>query len=252
MNYKAIIVDDEINNLESLEALVRRHCSGIEVVGLAQSVDEGLLKINEHIPDLVFLDIKMPEKDGFQLLESLNNINFEVIIVTAFNHYAIKAIKFCAIDYLLKPVNSSELIQAVDMAIERIRQKRDNDRLRQLIQNMNSQTGKMKMGLASQSRVDFVETNQIIRCEAENNYTHVFLESGIKKTISKTLKEFEELLIDFGFIRVHQSHLINLSHIKSYLKNDGGYIEMDNSNIVPISRNRKEEIIKKIKNDIVI
>jgi two-component system LytT family response regulator len=247
MSIRALIVDDELNNRENLQALLSEYCKNVEVVGLADSVDSAFRIIQSLKPDLVFLDIKMPEKDGFKLLESLNKIHFEVIIVTAYNQYAIQAIKFCAIDYLLKPIDIIELSNAVDHVSQRLDQKQENERLKELIGHLNNKNSSSKIGLASQNRVDFVEIARIVRCEADNNYTHVFLENREKMLISKTLKEFEELLKDHGFIRLHQSHLINSAYIKSYQKSDGGYITMNDGTTIPISRTKKNEIIALIK-----
>ncbi|MGW8316280.1 MAG: LytR/AlgR family response regulator transcription factor [Bacteroidales bacterium] len=246
MVIRAIIVDDEENNRENLNALIGEYCKDVEVVGFADSVDTALKLIKSHMPDLVFLDIKMPEKDGFKLLEGLDEINFEVIIVTAYNQYAIKAIRFCAVDYLLKPIDIEELTNAVENVSRRINQKLENDRLRQLTNFFNHSTP-TKIGLASQHKVDFVEISNICRCESDDNYTHFFLDSGEKMTVSKTLKEFEELLADYGFIRIHQSHLVNSSHIKSYQKSDGGTITTYDGAVIPISRTRRNEIFGLIK-----
>lgn len=247
MSIRALIVDDELNNRENLKALLSEYCKNVEVIGLADSVDSAFRIIQSLKPDLVFLDIKMPEKDGFKLLESINSIHFEVIIVTAYNQYAIQAIKFCAIDYLLKPIDIIELSNAVDHVSLRLDQKQENERLKQLISHLNNKGSSSKIGLASHNKVDFVEIARIVRCEADNNYTHVFLENQGKMLISKTLKEFEELLKDHGFIRLHQSHLINSAYIKSYQKNDGGNITMTDGSTIPISRTKKNEIIALIK-----
>jgi len=247
MSIRAIIVDDELNNRENLNALLAEYCQPVEVVGMADSVDTAFTLIKAQKPDLVFLDIKMPEKNGFELLESIKEINFEVIIVTAYNQFAIQAIKFCAIDYLLKPIDLIELINAVENVARRIGQKEENQQLKQLISHLNNKGLSAKIGLASQDKVEFVETDQIIRCEADNNYTHVFLDNRKKKTISKTLKEFEELLKDHGFIRLHQSHLVNSYHIQSYRKNDGGYIQMTDDTLIPVSRTKKSEILALLK-----
>jgi two-component system LytT family response regulator len=247
MAIKALIVDDELNNRENLESLLAEYCKEVEVIGMADSVDAAFTLIKAQKPDLVFLDIKMPEKDGFKLLESLDAIDFEVIIVTAYNQYAIQAIKFCAIDYLLKPIDVAELTKAVDHVSRRLHQKQENERLKELISHLNHRGLSSKIGLASHHKVDFVEIARIVRCEADNNYTHVFLDPPEKKTISKTLKEFEDLLKEYEFIRVHQSHLINSAHIKSLQKSDGGYIRMTDDSIIPISRARKKEIIALIR-----
>lgn len=242
MTIKALIVDDELNNRENLHGLLRQYCKEVEVIGLADSVDSAFKIIKSEEPDLVFLDIRMPEKDGFKLLESLDEISFEVIIVTAYNQYAIQAIKFCAVDYLLKPIDIVELTKAVDQVSRRINQKEENLRLRQLISHMHLKDSPLKIGLASQNRIDFVEIARISRCEADSNYTHVYLQNREKMTISKTLKEFEELLKEHGFIRLHQSHLVNSSYIQSYQKSDGGYIQMTDGSIIPISRAKKNDI----------
>ena len=247
MAITALIVDDELNNRENLHALLGQYCKDVEVIGLADSVDSAFQIIKSEQPDLVFLDIRMPEKDGFKLLESLKDVNFEVIIVTAYNQYAIRAIKFCAVDYLLKPIDIVELSQAVEQVTKRISQKQENERLKEFINHMHQKDAPLKIGLASQNKVDFVEISRIIRCEADNNYTHVFMDRQQKKTISKTLKEFEELLCDYGFIRLHQSHLVNALHIQSYQKSDGGTVHMSDGSIVPVSRARKDEILSLIR-----
>jgi two-component system LytT family response regulator len=247
MAIKALIVDDELNNRENLKSLLAEYCKEVEVIGMADSVDSAFRIIKSNKPDLLFLDIKMPKKNGFALLEQLGDIDFEVIIVTAYNQYAIQAIKFCAIDYLLKPIDVAELSKAVEHVSRRLNQKQENERLKQLILHFNNQGLSPKIGLASHHKVDFVEVARIVRCEADNNYTHVFLDPPEKKTISKTLKEFEDLLKEQGFIRVHQSHLVNPSHITSLQKSDGGYLRMSNGSIIPISRARKNEIIALIR-----
>ena len=247
MAIKALIVDDEKNNRENLNSLLSGYCNQVEVVGMADSVDAAFKIIKTRKPDLVFLDIRMPEKDGFKLLESLNKIDFEVIIVTAYNQYAIQAIKFCAIDYLLKPIDVTELTKAVENVSRRMNQKQENERLKELISHLNHRDLSPRIGLASHHKVDFVEVVRIVRCEADNNYTHVFLDPPKKMTISKTLKEFEDLLKEHGFIRVHQSHLVNSAHITSLQKSDGGYLRMTDDSIIPISRARKNEIIAQIR-----
>jgi len=247
MALKALIVDDELNNRENLHALLTQYCKDVEVIGLADSVDSAFTIIKTDQPDLVFLDIRMPEKDGFKLLESLKDITFEVIIVTAYNQYALQAIKFCAVDYLLKPIDIVELCKAVELVTDRIKLKQENERLKELINHMHLKDAPLKIGLASQNKVDFVEIARIIRCEADNNYTHVFLGRQEKMTISKTLKEFEDLLEDHGFVRLHQSHLINTSHISSYQKNDGGAIQMSDGSSIPISRAKKDEVLALIR-----
>ncbi|MBI9065717.1 MAG: response regulator transcription factor [Salinivirgaceae bacterium] len=242
---KALIVDDEANNRNNLESLLNKYCQSVEIIGSADSVDSAFNFIRNNKPDLVFLDIKMPKKDGFELLESLNEINFEVIIVTAYYEYAIKAIKFCALDYLLKPIDIIELTKAVDKAAVKIGTKKENDQLKYFVYNLKNAS--KKIALTDNDKIEFVETNEIIHIVGDNNYSNVFLNSGKKKLITKTLKEFETLLTEHGFLRVHKSHLINSKYIKSYYKNDGGYIILTNDAKIPISRTKKNEILKLIK-----
>jgi two-component system LytT family response regulator len=252
MVIKALIVDDEANNRENLNSLLEEYCTEVEVIGMADSVDSAFRIIKSQKPDLVFLDIKMPRKNGFALLEQLGEVDFEVIIVTAYDQYAIQAVKFCAIDYLLKPIDVVELSKAVNNVVKRVDQKQENERLKQLVNQLNNKSLSTKIGLASQNKIDFVEIASISRFEADNNYTHVFLENHVKMTISKTLKEFEELLKDHGFIRIHQSHLVNPAHIQSLQKSDGGYVQMLDDSILPISRARKNEILALIKKGLSI
>lgn len=244
MTLRALIIDDEKNNRENLNQLLTKYCPQVSIIGLAGSVDEAYQLIQKEDPDLIFLDIKMPEKNGFELLEMLPKINFEVIVVTAYDQYAIKAIKYCALDYLLKPINYLELIQAVNNASKSIHNKKENLQLKMLVENLRTQNKPDKIALPSFDKVDFYKIEEIVRCESENNYTHFYLKSLSKITISKTLKEIEELLAFHDFIRVHQSHLINKNHIMSFLKHDGGYFVMADKSEIPISRNRKQEILK--------
>lgn len=244
---KALIVDDEKNNRENLEQLLTAYCPKVNVIGKADSADAAFAMIRNLAPELVFLDIKMPQKNGFDLLESLSEINFEVIIVTAYNQYAINAIKFCAIDYLLKPIDIIELAKAVDKATFQIQDKKDNVRLRELVLHLKQEGLQSKIALPSLDKVDFVEVNEIIRFEGDNNYCHVYFKNSAKQTIAKTLKEFEELLTPHGFIRTHQSHLINPTFIKAFHKNDGGSLEMMDDSQVPISRAKKKKVLEIIR-----
>lgn len=245
---KCLIVDDEKNNRENLSQLLNNYCSHAQIVGEADCVDTALVKVKELNPDLVFLDIKMPHKNGFQLLEQLTNINFEVIIVTAYNEYAINAIRFCAIDYLLKPIDIEELISAVDRVSKQIVEKKDNDRLRELIKQLNANTEQQKkIALPGLDKTEFVCIDEIVRFEADNNYCHVYFLNQSRQTLCKTLKSYEELLTIHGFIRTHQSHLINTKHLVAFHKSGGGCIEMKDSFKVPISRARKKQVLELIR-----
>ncbi len=241
---KTVIIDDEVNNCEHLHKLLSRYCSKIEVVGKAYDAVSGIRMIEAQQPQLVFLDIQMPGGNGFDLLEAMPTRHFEVIFVTAFDHYAIKAIRFCAFDYLLKPVNILELQQAVGRVVEKINALRPQLAEQWSLLENNRKSVDKRMALPTAERVLFVSIREISRCKGENNYTFVYLVNGEKILVSRTLKEFEELLEEEGFIRVHQSHLVNKHQVLSYEKSDGGYLLMNDGAQVSISRMRKENVLK--------
>lgn len=242
-NIRALIIEDEPNNRENLQTLINEHCPEIEVVALCESAIEGRKKITELSPDLLFLDIEMPGGNGFSLLESLSVINFEVIFVTAYDSYGIKAIKFSALDYLLKPIDTFDLLKAVEKATQKIKQKQENTRMTNLLQNTQRTDGQKMIALSLADKIEFIEISSIIRCESESNYTTFYLKNGEKLLVSKTLKEYDELLTPYHFLRTHQSHLINIHEIKSFVKNDGGYIKMKDGSTVSISRQRREMVL---------
>jgi len=236
---KAIIVDDEANNRENLRLALASYCKEVTIIGEADSAITALDLIKAQPPDLVFLDIAMPLGDGFQLLESLDTINFDVIFVTAYNQHAIRAIKFCAIDYLLKPIDVLELKQAVNRVLSNQEKKQQQQKLELL----SSQLGTpKKIALPQSDHVEFIALSEIIRCQGEKNYTWFYLQDGRKLLVSQTLKEYVGLLEDAHFFRVHQSHLINLQQIKKYSRRDGGYVVMTDKEIVPVARNRKDAL----------
>ncbi len=241
---RAIIIDDEENNRESLRHLIKTYTPHVEIIAFCGSAQAAREAISEHNPNLLFLDIKMPQESGFELLDSLESINFEVIFTTAYDEYGVRAVKASALDYLLKPIEVTELIQAVQKAKVIIDQKLSNTRMQHLIQNMKDSNHNKTIALSLSDRIEFVEIKSIIRCEADNNYTTFYLKNNLKYIVSKTLKEFDELLIPSGFLRVHQSHLINLSEVKSFIKSDGGYILMRDDSQVAISRQRRESVLK--------
>jgi two-component system, LytTR family, response regulator len=241
----SIIVDDEVGNCENLESLLGRYCPQVEVLNSLNTINEAAEAIINIKPDLVFLDIELGEGTGFDLLEILPTINMEVIFVTAFDHYALKAIKFCALDYLLKPVNISELIKAVSRFEEKLKEKSENRRMQLLLENLSSNHKRIVLPLSN--KMEYVEVNKILRCHGDGNYTHVYLVSGEKYVVCKALKEYVELLTEYNFLRTHQSHLININEVKSYVKTDGGYIEMKDGSSVSISRQRREMVFERLK-----
>ncbi|WP_455640929.1 LytR/AlgR family response regulator transcription factor [Parabacteroides sp.] len=243
----AAIVDDEQGNRENLLRMISGYCPQVEVTAVCSSVAEARQALSNTQPDILFLDIRLGDDTSFSLLESLPEILFEVIFVTAYDSYAIQAIRFSALDYLLKPIDPKELANAVDKAIEVILRKQENNRMRNLLRNAHSQDKHKKIALSVADKIEFVEIDSIVRCEAESNYTTFYLKSGERLIVSKTLKEFDELLTPYNFLRVHQSHLINLDEIKSFIKSDGGYIRMKDGSSISISRQRRNYVMEILK-----
>jgi two-component system LytT family response regulator len=243
---KCILIDDEPHNLEILELLLNKNCPNITVIAKASCADKGIELITKHQPDLVFLDIEMPNKNGFEVLKNLEIINFEVIFVTAYNKYVLQAIKSCALDYLMKPVAINELVLAVEKVTTIVREKKENQKLKILVENLKNTNNPQKIALPTAEELYFIATKDIIRCKGENNYTKFFLTNNTSILVSKTLKEWEDLLTSHQFIRTHQSHLINSLHVKSYVKKDGGYILMNDGSIVSVSKHRKENTLTKL------
>ncbi len=246
MQIKSILVDDEKHGRENLAGILREYCPNVDLYGEADSVDSAVSLVHKFHPDLVFLDVEMPKADGFKLLEQLQDFRFEVIFVTAYDNYAIKAIRFSAADYILKPININDLQAAVEKVSGRIRRKNENLRMKQLVYNIG-QPANPRIGLPSADRIEFVEVNKIIRCQGEGNYTHIYFEPDKHLLVAKTLVEFEELLKEYGFVRVHKTHLANLNHVIAYVKTGGGTLQVSNGDIVAVSRRRKEEVQKKLK-----
>jgi two-component system LytT family response regulator len=241
---KAIIVDDETRSRSNLSRLLAEYCPQVQLAGEAASATEALKLIRQYMPDLVFLDIEMGSESGFDLLKSLNgNQNFEVIFVTAFDKYGIQAVKACAIDYLLKPINILELTAAVEKAVVQIAPRKENIRLKELVANIDRAEEEQRIAIPLMDKIEFVAISKIIRLEAEGNYTHIFLDGGKKYLVSKTLKDYHELLDIHNFLRTHQSHLINYRKVAAYVKTEGGYIAMDDGSQIPISRQKREEIL---------
>ena len=243
----AAIVDDEQGNRDNLLRMIGKHCPQIKISAICSSVTEARTVLPEAKPDILFLDIRLGDDTGFSLLRNLPEISFEVIFVTAYDNYAIQAIRFSALDYLLKPIDPEELTHAVDKAVQVVLRKQENRRMQNLLQNTQVLDKQKKIALSVADKIEFVEIGSIIRCESESNYTTFYLKSGEKLIVSKTLKEFDELLTPYNFLRVHQSHLINLDEIKSFIKSDGGYIRMKDGASVSISRQRRNYVMEVLK-----
>lgn len=246
---KAVIIDDESNARESIANLSRLTQSEIEIVGEAGGVASGLEEIINTKPDLVFLDIQLEDGTGFEILEQIGKIDFHIIFITAFNEYAIKAFKFAAIDYLLKPINPKEFKAAIDQFVN-LQEKEDiESKLTAYLSHIKESAAEhKKIILKTAESIHIVKVQDIIRCEADKGYTEFFLRDGHKILVSKGLKEYDELLGDFGFIRTHQSHLINLDYIASFEKADGGYILMTDKSTVPVSSRKREYVFSIFEN----
>lgn len=248
MKITAVLIDDERNNLDNLHQLLNTYCSEVQVVATAGNADEGRRIILEYQPDLVLLDIEMPAKNGFDLLRSLPQYDFEVIFVTAYDQYGIQAVKFSAIDYLLKPINPDELQSAINKVISKNRFKKQNFQLENFIRIFQQQKEDQRIALPTQKETRFIPTGDIVRCESSNNYTSFVLVNAEKIIVCKPIYEYEELLSNYGFIRCHQSHLVNKKFIKSLIKEDGGYLSMENGEQIPVSRAKKYLVIDALKN----
>jgi len=245
----AIIVDDEINNITNLRQLLQLHCPEVNIVATASDANEGRELLLKHRPHLLFLDIQMPGENGFDLLKSLHDYEFEIIFVTAYDRYGIQAVKFSAIDYLLKPVNTQELVHAVNRVLTIQNRKKQNLQLENLIALLQQQQHKEehRIALPTTKETRFIKPSQVVRCESSNNYTTFYLSDGEKILVSKPIYEFEELLQDYGFIRSHQSHLVNKKYIRSWVKEDGGYLLLEDKTQVPVSKQKRDMIKESFK-----
>ncbi|HEY5326997.1 MAG TPA: LytTR family DNA-binding domain-containing protein, partial [Mucilaginibacter sp.] len=219
------------------------------IVATETNADSGIEAIQAYQPDMIFLDIQMPGKSGFDLLKAFNNINFEIIFITAYDQYGIQAIKFSALDYLLKPVNINELKLAVEKARQKIIAKQKDYNIANLLEYIKAGNKEIpKIALPTLQEIMYVRVDNIIRCEASNNYTLFYLQNGEKVLVCKTLKEFAELLTPHNFIRTHQSHLVNLHFVKSFLREDGGTLFLTDQTKVPISRQNRDMVKEKLNN----
>lgn len=239
---RALIIDDEKNNIDNLKSLLQKHCPQVAVAATAMNADDGQTIILKHKPDLVFLDIQMPDKNGFDLLKSLPRYDFEIIFVTAYDKYGIQAVKFAAIDYLLKPVNVAELIHAVSKAIDKNKEKKQNRQLENLVRLLQQQKEDHRIALPSARETRFVFPYEIIHCKSYNSYTLFHFENGEQLMVSYPIFEYEALLKDYGFIRCHQSHLVNKKYVKSWVKEDGNYLVLSDGTQIPVSRQKKEGV----------
>jgi len=244
---KTIIIDDEKHCCDNLQWQLRQYCPEIEVIAVCDNAESGLYEIRFHQPQLVFLDVEMPAMTGFEMLEELSEINFDIIFTTAFDQYAIRAIKFGALDYLVKPIDKDELRLAVDKFLKRT-QRDSIKQLTALLTHIKKghDLSFQKIALPTLHSYELVPLNNIMFCESSSNYTSIHLNNGQSILISRTLKEIEELLDMSPFFRIHNSYLVNLQYAIRYIKGEGGMLVLNNDVSIPVSRNKKEELLKLI------
>ncbi|MEO6285808.1 MAG: LytTR family DNA-binding domain-containing protein [Dyadobacter sp.] len=242
----AVIVDDEPDCCESLATLLELYCPNVKVIDICYSAETALKSLRANPPQILFLDIEMPFFNGFELLEKLGEVNFQLIFTTSYNQYAIKAIRFSALEYLLKPVDREELRFAVQKAVQKSLNPLPQQ-LEMLLEKIRQPAIAVnKIAIPTLEGFKMVLAESIVRCEADGNYTHLYLRDKSKITASRNLKDMEEMLEDYPFIRVHNSYLVNINEIEQYVKGEGGYLVMSDASIVNVSRSRKESLLKKI------
>lgn len=244
---RSIIIDDEADAREALKLTIEKYCPGVEILSSCSSPEEGLKTIQNYQPDLVFLDVQMPNQSGFDLLEQIADMNFAVIFVTAYNHYAIKAIKFSALDYLLKPVDPDDLVSAVQRVEKWQNMSNQTYRYKSLLRNIQHESRNIeRLAIPTHDGMVFFETANIICCRADGNYTALYLTGNNHMLVSKPLTDFDQMLSDSGFFRIHHSALINMKHIQKYVKGDGGYVVLSENHHVDVSRRKKEAFLQQL------
>jgi two-component system LytT family response regulator len=241
---RTIIIDDETPIRELITGIIENFSEHAEVIATADGVNSGLIAIKKFNPDLVLLDIKLNDGTAFDLLKQLEEIKFAIIFITAYEKYAVNAFRFSAVDYIMKPIHIDELISAIHKASEHSEQHALSLKLKNFFDNFNNKPEDKKIVLKTAESIFIVKLADIIRCEADHNYTTFFLTSGKKVLVSKTLKDYDEMLCDFFFFRTHQSHLININHIVSFERNDGGFLRMADGSSVPVSKRKREELLE--------
>jgi two-component system LytT family response regulator len=242
---RAVLIDDDQSNLSSLSEKLAKHCPQVEIIGRCDTAKEGIAVIEKEMPGLVFLDIEMPVMNGFVLLQQLKYRSFGLVFVTAYDHYAIKAIKYSALDYLVKPVEIEELKAAVAKAELNKETRNAQLQLELLLEHLNKKQLK-RITIPTSEGLHFIEIDNIIYLEASNNYTHFYLSTGQKFLVSRTLKEFEELLPPELFVRIHHSTIINKNFVEKYIRGDGGQVVMRHGVVLDVSKRRKAEFLQAI------
>lgn len=244
---RTLIVDDEQHCTDRLTKLLAKHTDVLTIVGFCDTIHAAKNAIENLQPDIVFLDIQLHERTSFELLFELPKINFEIVFTTAYDNYAVQAFRFSAIDYLLKPIDEDELAETVQKIVEKSNQKETSKKLEVLFHNFEHKVmGMKKLAIPTLEGLTLVKVDDIIRCQSDGNYTHIFMVSNNKIIATRTLKYFEELLDGPQFFRTHKSHYINIDYVEKYIKGKGGYVEMTDGGFIEIAVRRKDEFLKRL------
>jgi len=240
---KAILIDDELNSLQNLQNKLEKYCPAVKVLSALQKPEEAVQLIKQQKPDVLFLDIEMPKMNGFRLVEELGDFEGEIIFITAYNHFAIEAMRISAFDYMVKPVSIADLQNAISRLLHKrtTHTKERLNLLKQSIEENKSQDN--KIAVPTNDGLEFIIIKNILRIESSTNYSRLFLINKQSLLVTRLLKDFEELLTPYRFFRVHNSHLINLNYISKYIRGDGGQVVMENGDVVDVSRRKKEEFL---------
>jgi two-component system, LytTR family, response regulator len=244
---KTVIIDDDYVSRMILREMLEKFLDNVEILGEAGSVADGIKLIEDSNPDVVLLDISLPDGTGFDLLDRLKKVSFKLIFITAYSEYAIKAFKYSTFDYIIKPINVDDLTKAI-MRIPQIASSDNNNRVKSLKENLTNSAEKPSKTIALPEPNGFaiIKVEDIIRCEGKRNYTRIIFKEGSEKVVSRTLLEFEHLLTPLGFIRIHRSHLVNILNVVRYIKSDGGMVELKTGELLKVSPKHKEELLNKI------
>ncbi len=245
---KTIIIDDEQHCVDRITKLLSKYNNDLDIIKICTNVDDAKAAIESIKPDVIFLDVHLHEQTGFDLLKQLSNINFEIIFTTAYDTYAVDAFKFSALDYLLKPIDEEDFQLTIEKLKKKASLKDVSKKVEVLFHNLEDKTQLKKIAVPTLEGLTFINVTDIIRCQSDINYTHIFLEGNKKITVAKTLKYFDDLLDQYNFFRTHQSHLINLSFIDKYVKGKGGYVLMSDGTHIEVAVRRKDAFMNKLSN----
>jgi len=241
---RAILIDDEMISLQNLKQKLVEFCPDIEVAAIAQKPEEAIVMIRQHNPDVIFLDIEMPRMSGFRMLDELNDLHFEIIFTTAYNHYAVDAIRAKAFDYLMKPVGIKDLQNCVERLLKHVAEKTDVRSDAQRIYHPPFKSQEEMISIPTNDGLEFIPVKSIVHIVSSSNYSKIFLNDGKSLFVTRLLGEFEDMLAPYNFFRVHNSHLINLTYIKRYIRGEGGQVIMQNGEVIDVSRRKKDEFLK--------